>query len=109
MGECWTEGRSGKDGRYRLYVEPGMYEFQVRVPGVGVARMPRQAIATTGAITLHPQFTMLRTVPSTVVACCPCTAWPNAGVVPRFWADDASGASRLQENCVNPTIRRYQR
>jgi Carboxypeptidase regulatory-like domain len=46
MPECWTEGRSGKDGRYRLYVEAGMYEFQVRVPGVGVARLPKQAIAT---------------------------------------------------------------
>ncbi len=46
MNECWTEGRSGKDGRYRLYVEPGMYGFQVRVPGVGVARLPKQAIAT---------------------------------------------------------------
>jgi protocatechuate 3,4-dioxygenase beta subunit len=46
MTECWTEGRSGKDGRYRLYVEPGMYEFQVRVPGAGVARLPKQAIAT---------------------------------------------------------------
>ena len=52
MTECWTEGRSGQDGRYRLYVEPGMYEFQVRVPGVGVARMPRQAIATDEALTL---------------------------------------------------------
>ncbi len=45
MRECWTEGKSGKDGRYRLYVEPGMYEFQVRMPGVGVARLPKQAIA----------------------------------------------------------------
>ncbi len=51
MTECWTEGKSGKDGRYRLYVEPGMYEFQVRVPGVGVARLPKQAIATDEART----------------------------------------------------------
>jgi len=46
MTECWTEGRSGKDGRYRLYVESGMYEFQVRVPGVGVARLPGHSIAS---------------------------------------------------------------
>ena len=45
MSECWTEGKSGKEGQYRLYVEPGMYEFQVRMPGVGVARLPKQAIA----------------------------------------------------------------
>jgi BlaR1 peptidase M56/Carboxypeptidase regulatory-like domain len=52
MRECWTEGRSGKDGRYRLYVEPGMYEFQVQAPGHGVARLPKQAIATDEARTL---------------------------------------------------------
>jgi len=33
--------------------------------------IPRQATAITGAITLQLQFTMLRTVPSTVVACWP--------------------------------------
>ena len=41
-----TTGQSGPDGRYRLYVEPGVYEFQVRAPGRGVLRLPRQAIAT---------------------------------------------------------------
>ncbi len=46
MTQCWTEGKSGKDGRYWLYVEPGMYEFEIRVPGVGVARPPKQAIAS---------------------------------------------------------------
>jgi len=46
MNNCWTEGRSGKDGRYRLYVEPGMYDFQVRVPDIGVARLPKQSIAS---------------------------------------------------------------
>ena len=42
---CMTQGRSGPDGRYRLAVAPGVYEFQVRVPGVGVLRLPDQAIA----------------------------------------------------------------
>jgi len=46
MRECWTEGRSDKEGRYRLYVEPGVYEFQVRVPNAGVLRLAKQAIAT---------------------------------------------------------------
>jgi hypothetical protein len=53
MTECWTDGKSGKDGSYRLYVEPGMYEFQVRASGVGVARMPKQAIASDEAKTLN--------------------------------------------------------
>jgi beta-lactamase regulating signal transducer with metallopeptidase domain/protocatechuate 3,4-dioxygenase beta subunit len=38
MSECWSETRSDKDGRYRFHVEPGRYDVQVRVPGVGVAR-----------------------------------------------------------------------
>src|SRR5271163_1122527 len=46
-------------------------------------------------MTLQPQLTMLRTVPSTVVACCPCTACPNCGDVPRFWAVAARGATRV--------------
>src|SRR5258707_1961452 len=46
-------------------------------------------------MTLQPQFTMLRTVPSTVVACWPCTALLNAGRVPRFCALAARGAARF--------------
>jgi protocatechuate 3,4-dioxygenase beta subunit len=38
MGECYTETTSRPDGRYRLHVEPGAYDVEVRVPGVGVAR-----------------------------------------------------------------------
>jgi hypothetical protein len=44
----------------------------------------RQATAMTGAMTLQPQFTMFKTAPSTVVACCPWTDLLNAGAVPRF-------------------------
>lgn len=40
MTECWTETKSGKDGRYRLHLEPGAYDLQVRVPGTGVTRQP---------------------------------------------------------------------
>ncbi len=39
LSESITETRSGSDGRYRLYVEPGPYDIEVRMPGVGVARM----------------------------------------------------------------------
>src|SRR5216684_5313795 len=46
-------------------------------------------------MTLQPQFTMLRTVPSTVVACWPWTALLNAGAVPRFCALAARGATRF--------------
>jgi hypothetical protein len=38
MTECWSEARSGKDGRYRLYTPAGVYDVQVRVPESGVAR-----------------------------------------------------------------------
>ena len=40
-----TVVRSGPDGRYRLLVEPGMYELRVRVPGVGALRLGQQEIA----------------------------------------------------------------
>ena len=38
--EIWTEATTGADGRYRLYVQADVYDIQVRVPGVGVARLP---------------------------------------------------------------------
>ena len=37
--------RSDPDGRYRIHLAAGMYEFRVRVPGVGVLRLPRQVLA----------------------------------------------------------------
>ena len=44
---------------------------------VGPVDERMHATAITGAMTLQAQFTMFRTVPSTVVACCPWTACPN--------------------------------
>ncbi len=38
MTDCISETRSGTDGRYRLHVEPGHYDFELRAPGAGVAR-----------------------------------------------------------------------
>lgn len=45
LSECYTETKSGKDGRYRLYVEPGQYDIKVRSPGVGVAGLSKEVIA----------------------------------------------------------------
>src|SRR5579875_3319205 len=57
-------------------------------------------------MTLQAQFTIFRTVPSTVVACCPCTACPNCGEVPRFWAVAARGATTLPRRTrANANIR----
>jgi beta-lactamase regulating signal transducer with metallopeptidase domain/protocatechuate 3,4-dioxygenase beta subunit len=41
----WTETKTDATGKYRLYVEPDGYAFQVKAPGVGVARLPKQPIA----------------------------------------------------------------
>ena len=41
----WTEAKTDAEGRYRLYVQPDEYAFHVRVPGVGVARLPKTGIA----------------------------------------------------------------
>jgi protocatechuate 3,4-dioxygenase beta subunit len=38
ISTLWTETRSGADGKYRLYVTPGKYDVQVRVPRVGAWR-----------------------------------------------------------------------
>ncbi len=58
MSHCWTETRSDKQGQYRLYVEPGVYDIQIRAADVGVLRLAREAIATDEArpldLTLAP-------------------------------------------------------
>src|SRR5262249_14865406 len=40
----WTDTAADASGRYRLYVEPDAYEFLVKAPGVGVARLPKTPI-----------------------------------------------------------------
>lgn len=44
VGQLWTETRTDAEGRYRLHVEPAVFDISVRVPGVGVARHERQTI-----------------------------------------------------------------
>ncbi len=40
--EIWTETTTDSSGRYRLYVQHDAYEFFVRAPHGGVARLPKQ-------------------------------------------------------------------
>jgi len=47
--DIWTETKSRTGGLYRLYAEADVYEIQVAVPGVGVARLPNQVLATDDA------------------------------------------------------------
>jgi len=42
--EIWTEAKTDKAGRYRMYAQADGYDIQVRMPGVGVARLPGTAI-----------------------------------------------------------------
>jgi len=43
-GELWTEATTDDHGHYRMYAQPDVYDFQVRAPGVGVARLPKTAL-----------------------------------------------------------------
>ncbi|MGC8642315.1 MAG: carboxypeptidase regulatory-like domain-containing protein [Isosphaeraceae bacterium] len=42
--EIWTEATTDAAGRYRMYAQEDVYDIQVRVPDVGVARLPQTAI-----------------------------------------------------------------
>jgi protocatechuate 3,4-dioxygenase beta subunit len=44
--EIWTETTTEDDGRYRLYAQADVYDIQVRVPGVGVARLSKTPLGT---------------------------------------------------------------
>ena len=37
--EIWTEARTDSAGHYRMYAQADVYDIQVRVPGVGTARL----------------------------------------------------------------------
>ena len=37
--EIWTEAKTDAEGRYRMYAQDDVYDIQVRVPRVGVARL----------------------------------------------------------------------
>jgi protocatechuate 3,4-dioxygenase beta subunit len=61
ISEVWTETKSDKDGKYKLYVWPDVYEFRVSVAKVGVARVPNNQISDgeskTVDLTLEPGAT----------------------------------------------------
>lgn len=61
ISTIWTETHSDAAGHYRLYVEPDAYEFLVKAPGIGVARLPKRPIdhgqAKALDITLEPGVT----------------------------------------------------
>lgn len=80
INDLWTEARSGADGHYRLYVEADNYDIQIRMPGVGVARL-KESIADDQAkdldISLAPGVAFRAKVVDSL------TGKPAAGV--RFW------------------------
>jgi hypothetical protein len=39
ISEIWTEARTDAEGHYRMYAQADTYDIQVRVPGVGAARL----------------------------------------------------------------------
>ncbi len=51
-GELWTEATTSGDGRYRMYAHADLYDIQVRVQGVGVARLPATELGVDQARTL---------------------------------------------------------
>ena len=50
--EIWTEATTDDDGRYRLYAQADVYDIQVRIPGVGVARRSRTPLGADEAKSL---------------------------------------------------------
>jgi beta-lactamase regulating signal transducer with metallopeptidase domain/protocatechuate 3,4-dioxygenase beta subunit len=44
ISELWTEATTDQEGRYRMYAQADVYDIQVRVPGVGVARRPKTSL-----------------------------------------------------------------
>lgn len=45
INEIWTEATTDDAGHYRMYAQADVYDIQVRVPGVGVARLPGTSLA----------------------------------------------------------------
>ena len=73
------------------------------------SRDAEAAIAMTGAMTLQPQFTILRTVPSTVVACWPCTACPKRGLCPEVLRPGSKWCRKVADEGSDPAQTLAQR
>jgi protocatechuate 3,4-dioxygenase beta subunit len=57
IGELWTEATTDQEGRYRMYAQADVYDIQVRVPGVGVARRPGTSLGADEAKRLDIDLT----------------------------------------------------
>lgn len=79
--EIWSETKSRTGGLYRLYAEADAYDVQVRVPGAGAARLPKQVLATDEAKRLDIRLELGVTFRAKVVDSL--THEPVAGV--RLW------------------------
>ena len=112
MSHCWTETRSDKQGRYRLYVEPGVYDIQVRVADVGVLRLTKEAIATDEArpldLTLAPGVNFVARVVDAQ------TGAPVAGFTIEDWQNpiitgtsDATGLLQIPAMMPGPIMFRW--
>jgi|GEM_PF-2782310 len=53
IGQYWHETKTDANGRYRLFVIPDTFDFQIRVPESGAARIQEQEIAEGQAKTLN--------------------------------------------------------
>ncbi len=85
-------GKSGADGRYRLPLAAGMWSLSVRVPGVGVLRLPKQVLATDEVRPLDLQLIPPVTFVAKVVDAA--DGSPRAGFLLQDFANrDAKGTS----------------
>lgn len=57
LSAVWQETKTDKDGRYRLYVFPDVYEFQIRSASGEIARVSEQTIGADENKTLDIQLT----------------------------------------------------
>ena len=53
ISEIWTEARTDAKGHYRMYAQADTYDIQVRVPGVGAARLPGTTLGNNEAKPLN--------------------------------------------------------
>lgn len=89
----WTETRSGADGKYRLYVAPGKYDVQVRVPKVGAWRSGERVDVADGQ-TQTIDIALEKGITFTAKAVDSQTGNPVAGVKLSNWEHkDVSGTS----------------
>jgi beta-lactamase regulating signal transducer with metallopeptidase domain len=83
IGRYWYETRTDAEGHYRLYANPETFDFQVRVPGAGVARRTGETIAADEAKAMD--IALARGVAFRARVLDSLTNQPVAGVRLWFW------------------------